>query len=464
MLSAMARSPLQKLETLSAKPMDGEQQSEVSRTAQPRILTRPARRRFFSQTLALGAGAATQLGCSPEVAPKGRQTATLWFTYGGKNREVLLELVARFNASQSRFFIRPIFQGDYFEGLAKLRTALAAGVAPALSHVIGEVIPYLAEANVLEPLSAYPEANSLGLIDELSQVKTWHGHLGQDLVCLPFNRSTPIAYVNADVFEKERLEAPKTWDELRSIAQRLTQRQGNSVSRFGFSCPINWWFWVALVFQAGGDLTGEGGRVTLGNAAGVRALEFWQTLVNVDGSMRPPPGRDYNAWEQTNRDFLAGRAAMIWTSTAFLKYLEENAPFRVKAAPLPADLRHAAPSGGTFFVMLRQAPQREKDAAWAFLLFMHEPRQAIDWATRTGYLPVTHAAVEKLEREGYYEKHPNDRVAYDQLGAVMPWPWSKRLFRLQREIVQPRLEAAVLEHQNAREVLDEARALAQRSG
>ena len=48
-----------------------------------------------------------------------------------------------------------------------------------------------------------------------------------------------------------------------------------------------------------------------------------------------PPGRDYNAWQATNTDFLARKTAMIWTSTAFLNYLETNATFPVVAAPLP---------------------------------------------------------------------------------------------------------------------------------
>jgi sn-glycerol 3-phosphate transport system substrate-binding protein len=174
--------------------------------------------------------------------------------------------------------------------------------------------------------------------------------------------------------------------------------------------------------------------------------------------MKPPPGRDYNAWEQTNQDFLAGRTAMIWTSTAFLKYLEENAPFRIVAAPLPRHRRAAVPTGGTHWIVLKGAPEREKQTAWAFLRFMHEPAQAIHWSTQTGYMPVTKASVTELERRGYYAKHPNDRVAYDQLGVALPWPWSSDLFRIQREVVQPRLESAILENRPAKAVMDDARA------
>ncbi|HTA89660.1 MAG TPA: extracellular solute-binding protein, partial [Polyangiaceae bacterium] len=230
-------------------------------------------------------------------------------------------------------------------------------------------------------------------------------------------------------------------------------------TRFGFACPIDWWFWVALVEQAGGSVIAPDGRVSLGDGAGVEALALWQDLVR-SGVMKPPPGRDYNAWEQCNQAFLTGRAAMIWSSTAFLKYLEAHAPFPVLAAPLPAQRKRAVPTGGTFWVVLRAAPSAEKAAAARFLRFMCEPEQVIAWSTRTGYIPVTQGAVRELQQRGYYSAHPNDAVALEQLTVAEPWPWSSELFRVSREIVQPRLESAIVEGRDVAQVLTEARALA----
>ncbi len=394
-------------------------------------------------------------GCAENGAAKGRTQVGLWFSYGGTNREVLEALVRRFNSQQTRDYVQAVYQGDYFEGLAKLRTAIAAKCAPALSHVVGEVVPYLAEAGVLEPLADYPGVRELDVIPELGQERSWAAGGTHPLVALPFNRSTPIAYLNAQLFAEAGLAAPRTWQELREVAAKLTKPN----ARFGFGCPINWWFWVALVGQAGGTVVAPDGRVSLGDEAGVEALSFWQELVQ-RGHMKPPPGRDYNAWEQCNQDFLAGRAAMIWSSTAFLKYLEAHAPFKVVAAPLPARKKRAVPTGGTFWIVLRGAPSAEKGAAVRFLRFMNEPAQVIEWSSRTGYIPVTESAVRALRERGYYAAHPNDAVALEQLSVAEPWPWSTELFRLQREIVQSRLESAIVEGRDARQVLTEARALA----
>ncbi|MGK3997917.1 ABC transporter substrate-binding protein [Sorangium sp. So ce1024] len=425
----------------------------------PSLSRRDALRALAASLAAAAAGAP---GCARR-SPDGRVEASLWFAYGGKNREVLLSLIDRFHSEQGRYRIEAVYQGDYFEALAKLRTALAARAAPALTHVVGEVVPYLAEAGALEPLDRFlGPGGDLDVVEALGQEGTFVGGGERPLVCLPFNRSTPIAYYNRNVFRELGLSPPTTWDELRATAARLCVRDGGGTRRWGFECPIDWWFWAALVGQAGGDLFGPDGAPTLGGEAGVRALRFWQTLVHEDRTMKPPPGRDYNAWQVTNTDFLAGRVAMIWTSTAFLRYLEDNAgqagagSFEVGAAPLPRDVRASVPTGGTMFVMPRGAAPEAQEAAFAFLRWMMEPEQANAWATRTGYMPVSRRGLEALSQGGYYAAHPNDRVAVDQLAHAAPWPWSPELFRVQREAVQPRLEEAVLAPRDAAETLSEA--------
>ncbi|MDP9152509.1 MAG: ABC transporter substrate-binding protein [Myxococcota bacterium] len=382
---------------------------------------------------------------------------TFWYAHGDLVRKVLLDLVARYNASQTRVLVKAVYQGDYYESLAKLRTALAAGVAPTLSHVVVEVVPYLARAGVLEVLDEYEGARTLSFVPALEQRGALAGGDREPLVSIPFNRSTPIAFANGAMLEAADVRFPTTWEELVVAARRLTRRVANGETRHGFEVPISWWYWVAMVGQAGGRLIEADGRLSLGDAAGEKAIRFWQRLVREERVMRPPPGRDYQAWQSSNEGFLQGRIAMMWSSTAYVRYLESNARFPVVAAPLPRDVRPSVPSGGTMFVLVRAAPEEEKRAAWDFVRWMCDVDQTIAWSTRTGYLPLTTPAVERLVEEGWYVKHPNDRVAYDQLVHVDPWPWAPELFRIEREIVEPRLEEALIAGRDAHAVMDEAR-------
>jgi sn-glycerol 3-phosphate transport system substrate-binding protein len=410
-----------------------------------------------------------QAGCrrAGPVREGGRVVVTFWYAYGDLVRKVLLELVDRFNASQGQVVVKAVHQGDYFEALAKLRTAIAAGAAPTLSHVVLEVLPYLARAGVLEPLDAYDGAGSLSFVPELEQ----RGSFGPEgtgerppVFGIPFNRSTPIAFANKRLLDEAGVGMPRTWDELVEVGSKLTIRRAGDDVRWGYEVPISSWYWVAMVGQAGGRLVEADGRVSLGDAAGVEALRFWQRLVQVEKIMRPPPGRDYQAWQSTNESFLRERVAMMWSSTAYVRYLERTASFPVVAAPLPRHARASVPTGGTMFVLMRAAPDEEKLAAWRFVRWMCEAEQTIAWSTRTGYMPVTRPAVERLTESGWYATHPNDRVAYDQLAAVDPWPWAPDLFRVERDVLEPRLEEAVLTGRDAAEVMAEARAEATRPG
>jgi sn-glycerol 3-phosphate transport system substrate-binding protein len=397
-------------------------------------------------------------GClrSRPVREGGRIVVPFWYAYGDLVRKVLLDLVARYNAGQSRVLVRPVHQGDYFEALAKLRTAIAAGAAPALSHVVLEVVPYLARAGVLEPLDDYEGAREIPFVAALDQRGSFAGAVAEPLTAIPFNRSTPIAFANARMLEDAGVSMPRTWDELEAAAARLTKRSPGGDVRWGFEVPISWWYWLAMVGQAGGRLVEPDGSVTLGGSAGEDALRYWQRLVHDDHVMRPPPGRDYQAWQSSNESFLQGRIAMMWSSTAYVRYLEDNARFPVVAAPLPRRVRASVPTGGTMFVLLRSAPEEEKRAAWDFVRWMCDAPQTMAWSTRTGYMPVTRPAVERLTGNGWYARHPNDRVAYDQLADATPFPWSTELFRIDRDVVEPRLEDAVLTGRDAHEVFREA--------
>jgi len=417
-------------------------------------MTRLSRRHLLAALATAGCG-------SRELSPG---EMSLWFTYGGRNRKVLLELVDRFHGAQSKVKVQPTFQGDYFEGLVKLRTGLFVGSTPTVTHVIGEVVPYLAEAGVLSPLSELEAEVKADIDPVLGQAGSFVGGDERPLYALPFNRSTPVAYYNKNAFQEAGLKPPTIWAEMREVARALTRRNGNRTERWGFECPIAWWFWIAMLGQAGGRVIEADGRVSLGGDAGVEALQHWQTMIHRDRSMKPPPGRDFNAWEATNSDFLAGRVAMIWTSTAFLSYLTDNASFELGVAPLPQQVRFSVPTGGTFFVMPAGVKGAEREAGLAFLRFMMSPASANHWATNTGYMPVSLTGRQRLEAQGFFDANPDFKVTLDQLAYAQAWPWAPELFRVQREAVQPRLEQAVLQQKDGAAMLAEARASLREAG
>lgn len=387
-----------------------------------------------------------------------------WYSYGGKNREVTEALIKRFNAEHPNIQVKGTYQGDYFEALAKLRVASRTTSGPVVTHVIGEALPQLWKSQLVADMTPYASGEKGEKLDQADFIPalTQDGYFdygGQKvpLFALPFNRSTPICFYNERMLKDAGLEPPKTWEELRSHAQKLTVREGEETKVWGFELPVDWWFWYGLLHQAGGTLLDADLKTAkFGGPEGKAALQLLIDMVKVDKTMRHPPGRDYNAWEVANTDFLNEKVAMIWTSTAFLAYFEENAKFEFGTAFLPGKARKAVPTGGTFFVMMKKAPEAKKKAGWTFLRWMSEPAQTAYWARKTGYMPVRKSALDSPELSKFYKDNPDYRTAMDQLDHAVKFPFSPHLLEIQRKILQPNLEGPVVGRGTVDEVLTKA--------
>jgi sn-glycerol 3-phosphate transport system substrate-binding protein len=226
---------------------------------------------------------------------------------------------------------------------------------------------------------------------------------------------------------------------------------------WGFELPVDWWFWYGLLHQAGGTLLSDDfTKSSFGGAEGKAALRLLIGMVKEDKTMRHPPGRDYNAWEIANTDFLNEKVAMIWTSTAFLAFFQENAKFKFRTAFLPGNQKKAVPTGGTFFVMMKKVGDEKKRAGWEFLRWMSQPSQTAYWARNTGYMPVRKSALESEELRDFYKGNPDYRTAIDQLQHAVKFPFSPDLLEIQRKILQPNLEAPVVGRATVDEVMDKA--------
>ena len=118
------------------------------------------------------------------------------------------------------------------------------------------------------------------------------------------------------------------------------------------------------------------------------------------------------------------------------------------------------PTGGTFFVIARDASPAQKEAGWAFIKWMTEPAQTISLSKATGYMPIRTSAVNSPEMQAFYKQNPNYKTAIDQLRTAQRFPYTPALIEIQREVIQPNLEAAVLGIKTAAEVMQTAEAKA----
>lgn len=126
-----------------------------------------------------------------------------WYSLGGANGELIEAMTADFNASQEQVFVRPAYQGDYYTNHSKVLAAVAAGNQPDVTMIEVASVGAFADAGVIERLSPYTQGAETDYIDGLMGNSYWK----EELYAIPFNRSTPLLYVNKTLL-KEVGKAP----------------------------------------------------------------------------------------------------------------------------------------------------------------------------------------------------------------------------------------------------------------
>mgnify|MGYP001233638498 FL=1 len=364
-----------------------------------------------------------------------------WYPYSGVAGKTVEELVRRFNASQSEIVVKASYQGDYYENHAKVLAAIAAGRPPDVTIIEIASVGAFAHPGTLENLGPYVERDGVDLNDfwpGLMLNSYWDGKL----VALPFFRSTPIMYMNVSMLKEAGLDpaGPKTWEELRRYARALTIKD----KRWGFTTPIDIWFYEALVFQSGGSILSEDGtKVEFNSPEGAAPIRFWKEMIE-EGIMKFPPGEKYNAWTVADTDFFNQQVGMMFSSTGGLAGRLEQAKgkFELGTAFLPKNKEYAVPTGGANIVLLSKSTKKE--AAWKFIRWVTSTEQAAFSSMSTGYLPTSRSAAETPEMQQRFKEIPQFQVALDQLAYARPRPMIPAYKEMQ-ELIMTELQRAVID-------------------
>jgi len=95
-----------------------------------------------------------------------------------------------------------------------------------------------------------------------------------------------------------------------------------------------------------------------------------------------------------------------------------------------------------------------------FLAYLASPQVAAKWHQDTGYLPITTAAYQLTQQQGFYEKNPGSDTAIKQMLNKPPLPFTKglRLGNMPqiRTIIDEELEQVWAGKKTPKDALDSA--------
>ncbi|GIP37786.1 ABC transporter substrate-binding protein [Paenibacillus sp. J31TS4] len=356
----------------------------------------------------------TDTGSSAAPAPSGpagKATVQFWHSLGGKNGEYLDAMIKRFNASQDKVEVVGTFQGSYDETVTKLQQAVAAKTGPDISMLERAYIQMFADSDVLEDMTPFLKKSNMSQ-DDLTPGLMGHSVFDKKLVSLPFNRSTPILHVNKTMLDEKGLAVPKTWEELKTVANALVIKENNEFKRYGYSMPYDTWYPIAMISQAKGKFfNDQGTSIGFDSALGTKVFKFLKDQQNT-GALYYPPQQD--SGNIVNQMFISGKIGLMYQSTGVIGSLKDNVKFDYVTSFLPMDAVYATPTGGANLSLM--AGSKNKDAAWEFLRWaMIDPQGGLQFILDSGYLPFTKKMVESQQIKDLWAKEPNRKVAYDQL-------------------------------------------------
>ncbi len=421
----------------------------------------PASTRAASVATAAPAISATTASATVAAAAKpvsGTVSVTFWNPLGSQLGDVINGMVKKFNESQQEVVVKADFSGDYYATQDKLLTGLAAGQVPDMTIMeIGGIVTF-ADNGALLSLDNLINASKDFDIKDFVEPLMLNARYKGTTYSLPFNRSTPLFYYNKEMFQATGLnadKAPANWDEVRQAADKLTKKSGSDVTVYGYAPPLDYWFYASMIWQAGGEIVSTDSKKALFNEpAGVEALTFWNDLVHKDGTTKVPPGEGFNAWNATKADFIAGKTAMLQTSTGDINFLTTNAKFPVGTGFLPLKKRYGCATGGANVVLFDKSPKDKQQAAWKFTRWLTDVPQVEFWSQNTGYLVSRTSVMSSPTMQAYYQKNPNYKTAVDQLQYVHPTPQNPGWPKVQNNLTNLYLQKAVVGGQPIKPTLD----------
>ena len=335
-----------------------------------------------------------------------------WHSMASSNGVLLQKLTDAFNQSQDEIYVKAVHQGSYTEANTKFQAALSAGEAPVVAQMEIGNIGIFAEAGQLVPMQNFTEDEGFALDDFMSGLLD-ASYYHEDLIALPHSRSVPVMYYNKDLFQKYGLspkDPPENWNELKQTAKILT-KAGN----YGYSCPLDPWYFNALMMCAGGSIYDEETRsIGFSDESGTSPLYLWNSMIDA-GTMYVPSGQNYNSSEACRNLFAEGSAAIIMQSSAQLKGLEQTCEFEVGVASIPISTTRSYPAGGSNLVMFQGHSEEQQRAGWEFMKFMISTEQAMIWANGTGYLPVRKSCMESEQFKQELQMDENLQTIIEQV-------------------------------------------------
>jgi len=375
-----------------------------------------------------GCGAGASSSSSKADTKDGKTQLVFWHSMGGKGGEAINTLVDKFNKeNKSNITVTAQYQGEYDDAINKIKSSKDKNTYPDIMQLYDLGTRWMIDSKLSTPMQKFIDDDKFDTSSLEPNLLAYYT-VDKKLNSMPFNSSTPILYYNKTAFKEAGLDpekAPADFDEIKTYSDKLTKKDGNTVSQYGYSMAIYGWFFEQFLAKQLQPFANNGNGRDSGatsvefknNGGGLKIVKAWKDLYDQGllGNFGKKPA-------DTQQAFIAGKTAMFIDSTAGLSTVlgGVNGKFEVGTAFLPKinkDDKGGVSIGGASLWIMNKDDQAKQKAAFEFIKFMVSPEQQVYWNGQTGYFPVTTKAYDLPEMKDHLAKTPQFKTAIDQLHA-----------------------------------------------
>lgn len=318
-------------------------------------------------------------GCSDTYSEDKRQEESkreelvLWTYYETEmQRATMDDLAAGFNESQDQYHLTWEYHGPVTEFSKRLAIGITQNQLPDMVIIDNPDMSSYMKMGKLEDIT-----EAVKSIDDLDQ---YFSNSMESVMYegryygLPFCCNNVALIYNKDMLDEAGLSVPKTWDELKEAAGKLTVP-----GRFGFAMSAisgeqGSFQFGTFMLSAGDDLEEAGGYGTL------KAFQFIQSMAE-EGLM----SRDCVNWSQNDvaKTFIAGECAMMENGPWVFPELDKSG-MNYGVAVFPSDQRAMGLLGGEDIAVLKG---KNVEGSIAFLKYYSQIDIMLNANLRANALP-----------------------------------------------------------------------------
>ncbi|MCA9909533.1 MAG: extracellular solute-binding protein, partial [Anaerolineae bacterium] len=231
---------------------------------------------------------------------------------------------------------------------------------------------------------------------------------------MPWNTSSAIMFSNQTMLSAAGVDTPPTtWADVEAACEKVMAM--DNAPDYCFTFPNHGWFFEQWLAQENGDFAndsnGRNGRatgVTFNGNAGVAVLQWLDDMYN-KGYLYYSGAQGGSSWGTVDQAFFGQQVAMAAYSssdTALYTNTGKENGYDVVASCLPYNQETGWTGnliGGASLWLVDGLSPEVEDGALAWLLWMTNTENAIEWHQVTGYIAIRQSSIDLLNTDGWYD-------------------------------------------------------------